>query len=37
MDNRRYQNVNLCRDADGLLPCRGRLENADVTVNVKYT
>ena len=33
---RRYQNLNLFRDADGLLRCRGRLENADVMGNVKY-
>ena len=36
VDERRYQNLNLFRDADGLLQCRGRLENADVTDNVKY-
>ena len=36
MDERHYQNLNLFRDADGLLRCRGRLENADVTDNVKY-
>ena len=36
VDERRYQNLNLFRDADGLLRCRVRLENAEVTDNVKY-
>ena len=36
VDERHYQNLNLLRDADGLLRCKGRLENADVTDNVKY-
>ena len=35
-DERRYQNLNLFRDADCLLRCRGRLENADFTDNVKH-
>ena len=36
MNERYYQNLNLFRDANGLLRRRGRLENADVTDNVKY-
>ena len=36
VDERLYQSLNLFRDADGLLRCRGRIENADVTDNVKY-
>ena len=36
VNERCYQNLNLIRDAEGFLRCRGRLENADVTDNVKY-
>ena len=35
-DEKRYQNLNLFRDADGLLWCRGRLENADFPDNVNH-
>ena len=35
VDERRYQNLSLFHGDDGLLRCRGRLENSDVTDNVQ--